>query len=61
MMHIINSNKKAETRLQMKENWREVDKHFGNFNSKIRPCTNRLQRMIVGPIINPEAPKPSDE
>ena len=52
MMHLCRRFKQAGDRLALNKNFEETDKLFALFNSKFRPITIRISRIVFAPLID---------
>ena len=60
MQHICNRYQRAAERFCMSENKHDVNKLFSNFDSRIRPVTQRIRRMVLAKALGLK-PAPTEE
>ena len=60
MTHICNRYTKAADKFFMEDHKEEVNKLFGNFESRIRPVTQRIRRMVLAKALKLK-PAPTEE
>ena len=60
MTHICNRYTKAADKFFMEDHKEEVNKLFGNFESRIRPVTQRIRRMVLAKALKLK-PAPTED